>query len=191
MVSMTAGAWKTTTEVPRMSRANTYPTGKEPCEFIRDPDGLTSAPPLTLLYKTVHRQGPNGVVKTVEPNNFFYYSRIVGDGALKHLSIEQSNNFFGPSLTVHAVDIFTYTIEAEGPCFASKILGTSNTSFLISLADGVEYIIRVRYKPLGLKGYDLPESTPLGGFRYDFKTKLDGITVGVDAGGTLLKYLPN
>jgi hypothetical protein len=169
---------------------NTYPTGKEPCEFAIDPDGaFGSEPPLTLLYKT--KDGTfNGIIKTVEPGNFFYYSTVDnGDGTPKSVSIMQSNNFDGPPMFFGGIDIFTYQVDTIGACTASNVASFDSPDFNFTFEVGVEYIIRVRFKPDPLRGYDLPDIAPTGGYRYDFETWVGGSFVDADANGTLLEHI--
>jgi uncharacterized repeat protein (TIGR01451 family) len=162
---------------------NTYPTGKEPCEFANDPTGITSEGPLTLNYKL----DGSGKIKNVSPANFFFFGYLTADSTgTQTVTLEQSNDANLPNMLAVGVKVYLAdSCESQVTTGPIELNSTASTlEFSFDGVAGVEYIIKVQYKPSPLVG----TSFGTGGATYQFSMSLPNGDSDVDAGGTPLVY---
>ncbi|MBL8055849.1 MAG: hypothetical protein JNK29_04080, partial [Anaerolineales bacterium] len=147
----------------------------------------TAADQTAVLYTV-----KNGVINSVAPGVFFYYSRVTAPAASFTISVQQtvSQAVAPPFAALFAVQNNNQVRLFNADCSVSAQLagftaGNGQAGLTVSgAAPGQVFIVSVKYDAGSVSGQAAPAPTPAP--RYDFETRVNGAPADHDADGLAL-----
>jgi hypothetical protein len=138
----------------------------------------TGAP---LLDSDVHWATRDGVISTISPGVFFYFTKIVAPSANFTVQIEQTkDNPAFPYITVLQGQVSQFDATCTNVGSGIETTPGQSSVAVSGATPGTVLIVSVKYSLKDLIGTPMPDSI---GCHYDFRTIINGVIVDADPDG--------